>query len=357
MPETYVIEIGNICNLRCRFCPTGNRAPIDRGMMSLEDFKRVFQKIRLYARTFHLYNFGEPFLNKDLVAIISLSARAGVETHIDSNLTARELTDREAEAIVTSGLNRLVASIDGASQETYELYRIGGSFERAMENLKRLARAKARLSARTPDLVWKLLLHAFNEHEMEKARQMARKIGVRILFDLMDVPEASYESSFHRRRRAGEQLDLQTAVGCQVPELPAPGGPQGSQENPAVPPTQPSPITECPQPQQLAVPPPQHAQHKLPLPITEIRLAPQLYSWCLQPFHTAVINFDGDLYPCCNVFGPAYATGNLHRQSLEEIWNGSKMRACRQFLLGYGPQANTGSICETLPCPVASKHL
>ncbi|MFV2072405.1 MAG: radical SAM/SPASM domain-containing protein [Thermoanaerobaculales bacterium] len=368
LPDEFIIEIGNLCNLRCRYCPTGNRAPIERGMMSLAEFELIFERVKPYARTFHLYNFGEPLLNKDLLPIISLSAGAGIATHIDSNLTVHDLSDSEAEAIVASGLNRLVASIDGASQETYELYRIGGSFERATANLSRLVKARARLSVTNPDLIWKFLVHAFNEHEMEDARRRAKQIGVQIIFDLMDVPLEQYESSLHKKVKAGQKLDLQTAVGSDQARTPPAESrtPPGSDppvtaahEAECAPPVAAAPaatgsVTGQPP---AAAPEVKQSKSTLPIPITAISLAPQLYNWCLQPFHTAVINFNGDLYPCCNVFGPEYALGNLHRQSLEQIWNNSKTVACRRFLLGYGPPQQTGSICETLPCSITHKHI
>ncbi len=187
IPSHYSIEPGNICNLRCRFCPTGRRLKgFRRGFLSLENFKIMFDKIAPYAKRIAFYNWGEPLLNKDLLSMISICTDNGIRTDFDSNLNVY-IGDKEAEAIVKSGLSAMAASIDGASQETYEKYRVGGNFKLAIDNLERLQNAKEHLNIKTPNLTWKFLINKFNEHEVEKAKEIASNIGVSITFSLMGV--------------------------------------------------------------------------------------------------------------------------------------------------------------------------
>ena len=331
-PTEYTIETGSVCNLRCPGCPTGRREKgMPKAILTYEQFRILFDKIMPYALRFHLFNWGEPFLNKDILPMISLSAAHGIATHIDSNLTLREFSREEAEAIVASGLTRLVGSIDGASQETYGKYRIGGDFARAIKNLETLRKARDRLGREKPRVVWKFLINAFNEHEMEKAKEMAAGIGVPIDFDLMDLPNESWRSSYHEQLAAerdnkialrvrGEDVEVRQRSRLPVPE-------SGAGET----------------------------NHLLPQVIDTIAWHPNMFAWCVQPFKMLLINVDGNVYPCCNVFGDEYALGNLYTESLEEIWNNAKFRKCRQFIFNFGPRQDTGSVCETLPCPVERK--
>jgi radical SAM protein with 4Fe4S-binding SPASM domain len=70
-----------------------------------------------------------------------------------------------------------------------------------------------------------------------------------------------------------------------------------------------------------------------------------------------VIAWNGDVLPCTCVEGNEYVMGNLLKESLEEVWNGPQFRKSREFVLNYGPEQNTGSVCERLSCPVTDKKL
>lgn len=332
MPSEYTIETGNVCNLRCPGCPTGRRDKgLGPGLLTYDNFQVIFEKIVPYAVQVRLYNWGEPFLNKDILPMISLCSQHHVATHIDTNLTVRELAAGAAEEIVGSGLSRLFASIDGASQKSYERYRVGGDFQQAISNIRHLQGAKQRLGSATPVIAWKFLVNAFNEHEMDRAQQMAGDLGVPIFFDLMHVSDPSWYSSLHKKSLAEATTQIEArvrdedvVVADQSRQHPPPGEPASHPE--------------------------------LPATIDQIRLHPQLFSWCMQPFNMAFIHWNGHLFPCCNVFGEAYSLGNLLTDRLEDVWNNQKYRGCRKFLLGFGPPQSTGSVCETLPCPVEKKH-
>ena len=280
--------------------------------MSKEMFDVVFEQIRPHAKVVGLYNWGEPFLNEHLLYMVSACVDHGIHAQVDSNLTLRDFSDEEAEAIVSSGLSQIFASIDGASQATYEKYRVGGRLDRALENLKQIVRAKKRLGSSTPDIGWNYLIHKHNEHEIDRAREMTGEIGVAIEFNLMSCWDTSWKSSFHKKA-----------------EEPSPVRPDA---------------------------PDFHAK-PLPLPLEKLQLHPQLRDWCSQPFSFMVVNWDGNVMPCCAVFGDEYTLGNLLEERIEDVWNNAKIRACRRFLHNYGPRQNTGSVCETMPCPVSQKYL
>jgi MoaA/NifB/PqqE/SkfB family radical SAM enzyme len=116
-PQFFQIDIGNVCNLRCPYCPTGNgRTPArEKGLMSMQTFEVVLHRIERHARFVSLFNWGEPFLHPRLLDMIRAFAERGIRTHLDSNLSVRAFSDRDAEEICASGLESLFGSIDGAT--------------------------------------------------------------------------------------------------------------------------------------------------------------------------------------------------------------------------------------------------
>ena len=70
-PYRVIIDPTNACNLGCPLCPTGLGAS-ERGkkILKFEDFKKIVDEIKDYCIEIHLYNWGEPTLNKYLVEML-----------------------------------------------------------------------------------------------------------------------------------------------------------------------------------------------------------------------------------------------------------------------------------------------
>jgi len=180
-PSAYGIDIGNVCNLKCPLCPTGtNCSKRKRCFMSFEDYKIVFDKIKRYAFVVNLYNWGEPFLNKDILEIIEYTKKNRVGVLLSTNLN--HLTDEMINAIVRLKLDKIVISLDGASQKTYGQYRKGGDFNKVLENLKKIINKKKELNSDYPRLVWQYLISKKNEKDIDKAKKIAEELGIKINF-------------------------------------------------------------------------------------------------------------------------------------------------------------------------------
>ena len=179
-PYYYIIDPCNVCNLRCPLCPTGNTTIARRqAMLSIEQYKEVFEKIRDYALVVSLYNHGEPLLNPDVFSIIEHTHRNRVGTNISSNFNWLQPVD--VKDFVRSGLDYVTVSIDGVTQESYQQYRVRGDIAEAFDNLKRLVAAKKALNSKTPFVEWQFIVFKHNEHEMDEARRLAAEIGVDLL--------------------------------------------------------------------------------------------------------------------------------------------------------------------------------
>ncbi|MBI4518487.1 MAG: radical SAM protein [Deltaproteobacteria bacterium] len=177
-PYELCIDVSNKCNLTCPFCPTGRREHgRGKGHVALETFSAILDELAPYVFSLELFNWGEAFFNPELPQLIEYAHRRKVETSISSNLSFR-LKEDYLRSIVTAGLTNLTASIDGADQQSYEVYRRGGNFALAVENLRTLVRLRRELNSRFPRLCWQYLIFAHNERRVDEARQLAHELGL-----------------------------------------------------------------------------------------------------------------------------------------------------------------------------------
>lgn len=177
-PYKITFDPGNVCNLRCPGCHTGikHHEMIKPAFMEPENYRRMFDKVKDYALSIALYNWGEPLLNKHIFEMIDYTRSQGVGTTMHSNFN--HFNEGMAVNIVKSGLTHIYLSIDGATQEVYSRYRVKGNLENVIRNIEILTEVKKRMGSKLPFITWKFLKFPFNLHEVEEARAIAKKLGV-----------------------------------------------------------------------------------------------------------------------------------------------------------------------------------
>lgn len=179
-PVQLMLDPSNSCQLRCPGCVhTANpslqgRFPWPNGLLNMEIYERFMRMYGPFACGVVFYNYGEPLLNKRTPEIIRFAKRYFVNTCLSTNLSL----PFDVDALVCSGLNRLFLSFDGATQETYALYRRRGNLDLCFENVRKLVEARRRNGTSTPHLLWKYLTFEHNEHEIDLAIRTARELGV-----------------------------------------------------------------------------------------------------------------------------------------------------------------------------------
>jgi radical SAM protein with 4Fe4S-binding SPASM domain len=177
MPMTMEIEPTTSCNLRCPQCPSGLREfTRDTGMLDLPMYKKVIDEIHHDLVWLILYFQGEPFLNKKFLDFVRYAADKNIYTATSSN--AHYFTDEMAKATVESGLDRLIVSIDGVTQDAYSKYRIGGNLDKVLEGTRNLVKWKKELNSSTPHIIWQFIAFKHNEHQIPEVKKMAKEIGV-----------------------------------------------------------------------------------------------------------------------------------------------------------------------------------
>jgi len=175
MPPLLMIEPTSHCNLSCPLCPSGNGTlKRQRDFLDLKLYKRIIDEVERTVIGILLWNQGEPLLHRGLPEMIRYASDYGIFTMTSTNLNILP----DPDALVDSGLDHLIVSLDGASQETYNKYRINGSFDKVMHNTARLVEAKQRKGSQTPFISWQFIIMKHNEHEISEIKKLASEAGV-----------------------------------------------------------------------------------------------------------------------------------------------------------------------------------
>lgn len=176
-PMSLSIEPTTSCNLRCPECPSGLRSfTRPTGMLEPALLQTVLDEISPHLVYLNLYFQGEPYLHPDMNALVRMGAERGLYTSTSTN--AHFLRPERCADIVASGLSRLIISIDGMTQGTYESYRVGGQLEKVLEGTRNMVEARRANGNRGPHLVWQFLVVGPNEHEVAEIKRQAQRIGV-----------------------------------------------------------------------------------------------------------------------------------------------------------------------------------
>jgi MoaA/NifB/PqqE/SkfB family radical SAM enzyme len=177
-PVGMLIDPSNSCALRCPGCVHSGKRDIwdwPPGLLKKDIFQTFLSEQGPFAVELYLANYGEPLLSPMTPSLIRSARRLGLPTFTSSSLS---VPARLTSGLVESGLNFLICSIDGASEETYQKYRINGNFDQAIANLKSIAMEKASKNSYTPILHWQFLVFEHNRHEVDRVIQLAKDIGV-----------------------------------------------------------------------------------------------------------------------------------------------------------------------------------
>jgi radical SAM protein with 4Fe4S-binding SPASM domain len=131
-PNEIVLELTNHCNLKCVTCPHP-KMERTKGFMSMELIDKILEQAEGKIELVDLDMFGESLMHKQVFEIIEKCRAKGIATLLNTNMTwePKELL----QELATKGPDMLVLSIDGATKETYEAVRVGGKWEKVIENV------------------------------------------------------------------------------------------------------------------------------------------------------------------------------------------------------------------------------
>jgi MoaA/NifB/PqqE/SkfB family radical SAM enzyme len=180
-PARIKLEASSFSQLRCPSCPTTTgaiRPVIGSGFLRFDDFKTLVDRHPSISEI-ELSNYGEILLNPQLIPILAYADQRGIGIKIENGVNLNTAKAEALEAIVKYKVCNVTCSIDGASQETYQIYRRKGNFDNVIANVKLINKYKKKYNLETPNLLWQFVVFGHNEHEIPVARRMAEDLGMR----------------------------------------------------------------------------------------------------------------------------------------------------------------------------------
>ena len=277
-PVSISFEPTTSCNLRCPECPSGMRAfTRPTGMLQKDFFTRTIDEIHKELLYLIFYFQGEPYLNPDFLDMVKYASSKGIYTATSTN--AHYLNDAAAKRTIESGLDRLIISIDGTTQDVYQQYRIGGHLDKVIAGAKNIVKWKKELNSKTPFIFFQFLVVKPNEHQIEDIKRLALEVGVdEVRFKTAQVYD--YERDPNKLITTIDKFSRykKDATGTYVPKN-------------------------------------------------------KLANRCWKMQHANVITWDGLVVPCCFDKDAMHQLGNLKNQSFKEVWNNDNYKQFRNELM------------------------
>ena len=182
IPTKIRFEACNMCQLKCRSCETPGRKKnpgiVGWGYLKFKDFRELLEK-NPSIKEVNLSWLGEIFLSPDLGKIIRYSFKKGIILRADGGVNLNNVSQDMLESLVKYRFVSMMVAIDGASPETYSKYRQGGDFKKVISNIMTINKYKKQYRSDFPVLSWQFIVFGHNEHEIPKARKLAKKLGMR----------------------------------------------------------------------------------------------------------------------------------------------------------------------------------
>lgn len=276
-PISLSFEPTTSCNLRCPECPSGLRSfTRPTGMLDGNLFKQVIEAQKSTLSYLLFYFQGEPYLHPEFLQLVNEASKQKIYTATSTN--AHYLSDEVAKSTIESGLDRLIISIDGTSQETYEAYRVGGKLQKVIDGTKNIIKWKRELKSSTPHIIFQFLVVKPNEHQIDEVYQLANELG---------VDEVLLKTAQIYDHKNGSPL---------IPESD------------------------------------KYSRYKKQADGT-YSIKSKLLNHCWKMWHSSVITWDGKVVPCCFDKDAHHVLGEVDGNSFKEIWKSESYRQFRKSLL------------------------
>lgn len=269
------IEPTTACNLGCPHCPSGLKQfsrPI--GKVQVKDFEKYINQIYKTTAYLTLYFQGEPYLNPHFHQLVKIAKSK--KMFVATSTNAHFLDPKRAKQTIESGINQIIISIDGLSQDTYKKYRINGELKKVIEGTQNLMDAKRDCPKSKTHVIWQFIVFAHNEHEANLVKEEALKLGV----DEVRIKSAQIYDS----QNSADWLPTN----------------------------------------------PQYRRYKVDG--NKLKLKASMAGHCKRLWTNPVVTWDGQVVPCCFDKDATHNLGHLNDNNFKDIWKGKAYDIFRKNL-------------------------
>jgi radical SAM protein with 4Fe4S-binding SPASM domain len=245
-------------------------------MLSDDLYKNTIDELAGTLLYLLFYFQGEPYLHPQFLDLVKYSTDKNIYTATSTN--AHYMTSDNARRTVESGLDRLIISIDGTTQETYQSYRIGGQLDKVIEGTKQIVHWKKELKSNKPHVIFQFLVVKPNEHQLDEVKDLAVSLGVdEVLFKTAQIYDFEDGSSL-------------------IP----------TQEK--------------------------YSRYKSN-PDGTYSIKNKLLNHCWKMWHSCVVTWDGRVVPCCFDKDAHHVMGDLSNATFASLWGSVEYNKFRKMLI------------------------
>ncbi|HEX2982072.1 MAG TPA: radical SAM/SPASM domain-containing protein, partial [Ignavibacteriales bacterium] len=243
--------------------------------LDLDEFKKLIDEIKEHAFYIQLFFQGEPYINKRLPEMIQYAAENNVYVSISTN--GLLIDEKKVEKVLDNPPDKLIFSIDGLDEETYQNYRVGGTFAKADAGLRLLLQRKRERGLSKPFVELQFIVMKANEKQIPDVLKYGKELGVdKTALKTMQV--YSYENAL-----------------------------QYLPENPKY--------------------------RRYILKDGEVMMKGKMKDHCFALWRTSVITWDGKVVPCCFDKDAHYVLGSLKETKFADIWKSEPYNKFRALIL------------------------
>lgn len=291
LPISIAIEPTTACNLACPECPSGLKTfTRETGNIKEDFFRKTIDELAEHIFYLTFYFQGEPYIHPKFLEMVNYASFKNIYTATSTN--AHFLDDRNAKHTVESGLDRIIISIDGTNQETYQTYRIKGELDKVIEGTRNILNWKKKLKSKTPYVIFQFIVFSHNEHQVEEIRQLGKSLGV----DEVKIKTAQvYNYANGSDRLPGNK---------------------------------------------------KYSRYKKNEDGSYISNSETAGAYCWKMWHSCVISWDGLVIPCCFDKDARHRLGDLKKESFEKIWRNDQYRSFRSLLFKGRKEIDICSNCS-----------
>jgi len=277
LPYTVSIEPTILCSLKCPECHTG-AGILTRKNQMIDNvlYRRIIDEINSTTLYLILYFQGEPLMNKDIFDMIRYASGNKIFTVTSTN--GQHLDRGNTGKIIGSGLDRLIISVDGTDQITYEKYRKGGSLKKIIEGTQCIKELKIRSGSSKPEVIFQFLVFRHNENQVNEMERFGKKHGA-------------------------DKVWIKTAQ-----------------------------VTDMDQGRNIIPENPEYTRYRIN-DEGELTIKGKLKNRCKRLWRTTVVTTDGVVVPCCFDKNADYGMGDLNGNNLTWIWKDQKYTDFRMVIL------------------------
>jgi radical SAM protein with 4Fe4S-binding SPASM domain len=244
-------------------------------MIDIDLFEKIINENKKHLIHLNLYFQGEPYLHQGIYKMLEICKKNKIFTSTSTN--GHYIDTTSAEKTIKAGLDKIIISLDGTTQESYEKYRVGGKLEKVLLAIDCFSKAKQKLKS-SIKIVVQFIVFKYNEYEIEDVKKYIKKYK--------NVDLQIKTAQIYDFEKAKELLPIQTKF----------------------------------------------SRYKMDannMPILKNKFENE----CWRMWHSAVVTWDGKMLPCCFDKDAKYEFGNIRKEKLDTIWNSEKYHYFRTKIL------------------------